>query len=111
MDLLHIYGQAYEHGDAFLVGNTGALKLLRDAIDQALATGQGQTPDTGDCLFAADGEGYTVRVVRNDAEWDDPTWQDSSCQYAHHCNNLGSISPYDLLAPGPQGQDAPRGEG
>lgn len=49
---IHIYSAGQWHGDCFIVGNTEALKRLRDAIDKALA---GHVADTH--AYAGDGEG------------------------------------------------------
>ncbi len=61
--LLHVYGQEHQHDEVYLVGDEKALKLLRDAIDQALAMGLGATG-----VSAADGEGFNVHVVKHDPE-------------------------------------------
>jgi len=56
MDALHIYQQRIFHEPAFIVGTKKTLESLRNAIDQALATGF----STAD-FFAVDGEGYDYR--------------------------------------------------
>lgn len=55
---LHIYAQEIWHDAAYIAGTTDALKLLRDAIDAAIATGTGRTR-----CFVCDDEGYTIEVV------------------------------------------------
>lgn len=56
---LHIYGQNTSHGEAYLVGDIMALTKLRDAINVALRDGDAATG-----VFAEDGEGYTVYVMK-----------------------------------------------
>lgn len=55
---LHVYGQYMWHDDALIKGTRSALLLLREAIDDALATSAGERT-----VFATDGEGYAVKVV------------------------------------------------
>lgn len=57
-NFLHVYGQFIWHGDAVIRGTRGALGRLRDAIDTALASGEGRAD-----VMATDGEGYSVVVV------------------------------------------------
>ena len=54
---LHIYGQYAHHSPALIIGNSLALKRLRDAIDTALADGIGSVD-----AFCEDGEGYRTIV-------------------------------------------------
>lgn len=56
--LLHIYAQEFNHADAWIVGERGALEALRASIDAALANGSAASPH-----YCADGEGYTAIVV------------------------------------------------
>lgn len=57
--LLHIYGQANWHDDAFIVGNEQGLLRLRAAIDRALANGTSAAS-----AFPRDGEGYSTFVMK-----------------------------------------------
>ncbi len=57
-EALHLYGQAWPHETAFIVGDTETLKKLRDAIDAALKHEVG-----GASFYTQDGEGYDVMVV------------------------------------------------
>lgn len=62
---LHLYTQERWHDDAAIVGTRAGLSALRDALDVALATGDGHA----ECeLFANDGEGYQLTVVAIDYE-------------------------------------------
>ena len=65
--LLHIYGQYQWHDDVQIVGNTEALRVLRNAIDMALEHGQAATL----AFFVGDGEGYQVTVAKNDSGWEE----------------------------------------
>lgn len=59
--ILHLQSPAREDGRAHVAGNRGALLRLRAALDDAIATGTG-----GTFLYAADGEGFTLAVLRVD---------------------------------------------
>lgn len=75
--LLHIHAQPAQHDEAYIVGNRAGLLALRDAIDQALLTGEVTTsssPD-GHQVMTADGEGYTVTVRCDNSAWNSPIWQ------------------------------------
>lgn len=94
--LLHIYGQEFEHGEAFLVGSLEGLLELADAIRRAL-TGEGR----GTCrAFAADGEGYEVHVVRQSERIADPAWVKLKLPYtaetARHRPD-GVVTPDELI--------------
>lgn len=64
---LHIHGPTYYHDHSFIIGDRESLELLRDAIDSALAEGQGKATS-----FTADGEGFDLEVYReeDDSYWD-----------------------------------------
>lgn len=69
MTRLHLYGQAYWHSEAFIVGDRRSLELLRDGIDMALAdTANGTSLVAG--LMTDDGEGFDLVVAARDvASW------------------------------------------
>jgi len=58
---VHVYAQGQWHDEAFIVGDALALTQLRDALDKAIASGHGSA-----MVFAADGEGYRLHVVRHE---------------------------------------------
>jgi len=58
-NLAHLYSQRHWHDDAYIVADDEALRRLARAIKDALTGGVGACE-----VFAADGEGYEVRVVR-----------------------------------------------
>ena len=88
---LHIYGQTYNHDHAFIVGDTTALIALRDAIDAALETGSTVGETT---VFAADGEGYDIKVYR---EEEDKYWDKSLLPYTDE--TLYSPPLEDVIGP------------
>lgn len=56
-EILHIFAQFHEHGDAKILGNKSGLLALRDAINTALSEKRGEAQ-----IMADDGEGYSVMV-------------------------------------------------
>ena len=51
-------------------GNREGLTELRDTIDKAIIASNAVTLESAeDCLFASDGEGYSVRVECHNDEW------------------------------------------
>lgn len=66
--LLHIYAQAQWHSPSCIIGNRAGLERLREAVTNALDGGMGETPEV-DGVFASDGEGYEVLVMREDGPW------------------------------------------
>ena len=72
---MHIYGQTEWHGNAFIVGDTKALKELRDTIDQVLKTG---CPAKFESMVN-DGEGYWTCVVRLPMFYGDLDKEDVKC--------------------------------
>jgi hypothetical protein len=59
--LLHVYGQRSWHEEAYIIGDERALRLLRDAIDRALAAPDGLARAS---VSVCDGEGYEMHVVK-----------------------------------------------
>lgn len=58
MKIVHIYGQEFWHGSAYIIGNRSGMIALREALDQALATQDAQTAT----VSVNDGEGYFLNV-------------------------------------------------
>lgn len=58
---LHAYSQDSWHDDLVVAGDEEGLKALRNAIDEALQEGHGQSG-----VFVNDGEGYRALVLRKD---------------------------------------------
>lgn len=63
-DFLHIYAQAYNHGEAWICGDREALTRLRDTLTQALEANEVRALHS----FSSDGEGYPIFVLPLDAE-------------------------------------------
>lgn len=57
-NILHIYGQYEEHDDIEIAGDREALMGLKEAIDAALETKNGESEP-----YTNDGEGYTIHVT------------------------------------------------
>lgn len=74
--LLHIHGQPSWHTEAYVLGNRDGLLALRAAIDGALAYGEGVAE-----VMVADGEGYSVVAVLEEAAWDSPGWERVAVPY------------------------------
>lgn len=58
-NFMHVYSQYMWHDDAVIRGTKTALSALRDAIDAAIADGEGRAE-----VYATDGEGYHVVITR-----------------------------------------------
>ncbi|MEW5933386.1 MAG: hypothetical protein AB1816_07365 [Bacillota bacterium] len=58
-NLAHLYSQRRWRDDAYIVADDEALRRLGRAVKEALAGGEGVCD-----VFAADGEGYQIRIVR-----------------------------------------------
>lgn len=89
---LHIYAQTFYHDHAFLVGNRESLELLRDAIDSALAEGEGKAT-----AYVSDGEGFDVQVYKEEEE---SYWNDALLPYTDEkaCDNReDAIGPWQLF--------------
>ncbi len=99
--LLHIYAQREEHGEAFIIGNIGGLMLLRHAIDLAIEGTLGSTgkDPSGNPLFVSDGEGYEVKVMRDDSPWTGGFWRRLNWPYtaASHGRYGDLINPEDAF--------------
>lgn len=74
--LLHIYGQQHEHDSVFIVGNTSGLETLRQALGDAVVSRRG-----GKEVSVADGEGFAIRVLCQDADWQSDTWTKLAVPY------------------------------
>lgn len=66
MKNLHIHAQMSPHDPAWIAGDTEALRLLRGAIDRALAEERGRAD-----VSCADGNAYAVVVIRIEIGTDD----------------------------------------
>lgn len=78
--LCHLYGQAFYHAPAYIVGNREGLIALRNAIDRALVNGRGQ-----EGLFVQDGKGFAVHAIMDDSDWQSETWRLRAVPYTDEC--------------------------
>lgn len=74
--LLQLYTQPAWHEDAWIVGNRPGLEALVQAIQNALSSGEGAAE-----VFAADGEGFTLRVRLDNAPMSSPSWMKRAMPY------------------------------
>lgn len=89
----HIYAQGHWHDEAYIVADRDALLALRAAIDKALTEGHGATT-----LTPTDGEGYDLHIVRVDADWQSPEWQDLAMPYTDEvAGGRGGKHPSSLI--------------
>jgi hypothetical protein len=56
---LHVHGQWGPHQPASLIGTVSGLSALRDALTRAIDSGAEEVH-----VFATDGEGYAIQIVR-----------------------------------------------
>ena len=75
--ILHVHAQLAWHDDAVLVGNEEGLRALREAITEALESGEGGHAN----VTAADGEGYQVVVKLRSADFGARAWDDARLPY------------------------------
>ena len=89
---LHIYAQDIFHASAYIIANREGLKRLKDAIDEALVDGVGQSK----VVFTSDGEGYEVFVGRTTTE---RQWLGLQMPYTDHnfCGKPVGTSPWAFL--------------
>ncbi len=82
MNIMNVYPQVAEHTEVKIVGNQGALEVLRDAIEKAITEGKSVTPSlTQAIIFATDGEGYEIQIERLPDDWNDRLWQKQEPYY------------------------------
>ena len=67
--LVHIYGQKIWHDDVLIIANHEGLLALQKAVSEALEKGKGVAE-----VFVADGEGYDVKILLNEADWPSDSW-------------------------------------
>lgn len=67
--ILHVHAPYSPRGPAAVIGTRAALTALREAIDQALASGSSRLK-----AVAADGAVYTVGVQCDDTAREGPVW-------------------------------------
>ena len=78
--LLHVYGQEAWHDDVAIVGNRAGLEALQAQL--ALVLAGPMLADYGEGYYVADGEGFGVRMVLDDADWQSSEWQSRPRPYS-----------------------------
>jgi hypothetical protein len=92
---LHIRPQHWNHDPAEIVGTPSGLSALREAIDDALETRDGERD-----VFASDGEGYGVKVrcSRTLSGLGQPFYTDDVCDQMSRQRVNHLISHHKLIA-------------
>ncbi|SMB96847.1 hypothetical protein SAMN00808754_1685 [Thermanaeromonas toyohensis ToBE] len=91
--LLHVYGQRYWHDEAVILGNKEALEALARAVEKAIKSGHGEAE-----LYTADGEGYTIVVLRKGEPWPEG-WEHLALPYTDDCareRREDAVWPWEL---------------
>lgn len=87
LPLIHLYAQYAPHQTAVIIGNREGIKALRDACDAAL-----KEPGLVDIqAFVADGEGYTLGIIRDDQDWQSDFWQNLASTYMDETYNRNDL--------------------
>lgn len=76
--IVQVYSQECPHEEAFIVGTKDGLTRLRQAIDEALEKSVSHAD-----VFVSDGEGYTLGVLLNEADWIAKEWCGLKNPYTH----------------------------
>lgn len=90
--ILHIYAQGQWHEEAYIIADIPSLNALKEAISLAIKEGQSEVE-----LWASDGEGFGLRIIRHSDKWDD--WKLISMPYVDHMaeeHRDDAIAPYQL---------------
>jgi len=93
--LLHIYGQACYHDEAYMVGNTEGLKAVRDAIDKVIGP---ETDQFAAWVSVCDGEGYDLKVMKVDDPWSMNFEFDEAGEITRWCPGAPAGSRWEKIA-------------
>lgn len=74
--IIHVYAQGCWHDDAYIVANKEGLLALKKAVDEALEKGKGDA-----FVYAADGEEFTLLVLRIDGGLGEGMWPKIAMPY------------------------------
>lgn len=88
---------AFFRDQSFIIGNTAALKAIRNAINTALSTPLGRSEFEA---MVNDGEGYIVHVIQDDSDWFKGSWNKRAVPYFDEAASEKSedaIHPYQDL--------------
>jgi hypothetical protein len=92
---IHIYGQAYNHSDAFIIGNEEGLIALADALDMVSAHWNDDTIAVN--AFACDGEGYKIIIKRTDDKEMEQLELPYTETYQSDYDNIDGKSPVEFI--------------
>lgn len=92
IELLQIYGQPWEHAEAFLIGNREGLTKLKEALERALYIGEGIAG-----VFAKDGEGYEIVIEVIDKPWSDSFWSSLASSYTRDRKQKNVVWPVEIF--------------
>ena len=95
-ELLHVYGQPFEHSPVVIVGDRAALTHLRDAIAETLDSNADEVVAASKPCYVSDGEGFITYVFRISESMDTnkmcvPYTEDSSRERRQDVINIGGI--------------------
>lgn len=76
--LAHLHAQESPHDEAYLIADRAALFEIMRAIGEALGTGNPAMAT----LYTADGEGFDLVVVKEDAAMGTGWWQEGALPYS-----------------------------
>ena len=63
-ELLHVYGQHFQHSPVVIVGDRAALTHLRDAIAETLDSNADEVVAASKTCYVCDGDGFVAYVFR-----------------------------------------------
>jgi hypothetical protein len=95
---IHIYGQAYNHSNAFIIGNYDGLMLLLRALEKTLhyePTPNGDAVGTN--FFVGDGEGYKIIIKETSNEEMAQLELPYTETYQSDYDNIDGKSPVELI--------------
>lgn len=90
--LLHLYGQFTHHSTVTIVGNSNALKVLRDAINVAIGSDR-----AGTYAMTADGEVFCIEIGRDDRPWEHKAWTTREMPYTDPISRGEPDLKYDIV--------------
>lgn len=96
---LHIYAQKEWHDDVYIIGNQKGLETLCRVIKTALEKGMANSDDdkmSDGMVFAGDGEGYSIKVIRYRSNDDWPRLAVPYVDEVARENRWDALQPWDL---------------
>ena len=95
-ELLHVYGQPFQHSSVVIVGDRAALTHLRDAIAETLDSNADEVVAASKPCYVSDGEGFITYVLRISESMDTnkmcvPYINDSAREHRQGVINIGGM--------------------